>query len=192
MPISKQKAITFFLLFSVSFFTSSAQKRRDTARENIVLLKSGALFVRLKTSTLKINALKESGNIAEAEEMRVNQENENKAIIAAFKNNFTFCPVYFFYSNNSNEVKAGNYKGMLLNVNNQTDSTFNNSNYLIGEFDASANTQIAAFIIKNKNYEQLEPPFPFLIKQNQALVSTRSNDAIVSLLDKKLIAFYGK
>ena len=128
----------------------------------------------------------------EAEEIRINQENENKAIVAAFKKNFTFCPVYFFYSNYSNEVKAGNYKGMLMNVDYQTDSTFSGNNYLIGEFDASANTQLAAFIIKNKNYEQLESPFPFLIKQNQALVSTRSNDEIVILLNKKLTIFFGK
>ncbi|HEY0030481.1 MAG TPA: hypothetical protein VGC65_06975, partial [Bacteroidia bacterium] len=158
----------------------------------IVMLKSGALFVRLKTSELKINGLKQKGMLKEAEVIRIDQENKNKLIMAAFKKNFTFCPVYFFYSNHSTQVKEGLYQGLIFDADMNTDLKFSGDKYLIGEYDESQTTQIAAFFIKDKNYEQLRSPFPFLIKQNQMLVSTRSDDAIVLLLNEKLWEFYGK
>jgi hypothetical protein len=188
--MKKQTLLIFllFLIFNNSF--TFAQKKRDDARENILMLKNGALFVRLKTASLKINALKEKGLTKEAEVLRINQEKDNTAIIEAFKTNFAFCPVYFFYSNYSAEITSGNFKGLLMNVNAKTDSTFNSSNYLIGEFDQSATTQLSAFFIKDKNYVPLRSPFPFLIKQNQGLTTARSNESIVSLLSKRLSEFY--
>ena len=156
------------------------------------MLKTGALFVRLKTSELKMNALKSKGMLKEAEEVRIAQENTNKSIIAAFKANFKFCPVYFFYSNHSTEVKSGNYKGLIFDVNMQMDSSFSNDKYLIGEFDESKTTQMDAFIIKDKNYQQLKKPFPFFIKQNEAVVSTRSYEKIVFILNKRLFEYYSK
>ena len=182
--------VTLFFFFFFNSQNSFSQNKRNTAHENIVMLKNGALFVRLKTSALKINALNKSGNAKEAEEVRLKQESDNICIINAFKENFKFCPVYFFYSNNSAEITSGNYKGLLINTDNKIDSIFTSNNYLIGEFDQSRTSQINAFFIKDKNYEQLKSPFPFLIKQNQAIVTERSNADVVSLLNKKLIAFY--
>jgi hypothetical protein len=182
-----------FIILSILFFVSTisyAQKRKDKARANIDMLKNGALFVRLKTSELKISALKKNGQEKEAEKIRIDQENTNKSIIAAFKKNFTFCPVYFFYSNNSTQVKEGNYKGLLFDANNSTDINFSGSNYLIGEYDESKGTELNAFYIEDKNYDLLRPPFPYLIKHNQMLVASKSDDEMVILLNKKLTEFY--
>jgi predicted ATPase len=183
---------TLALVFIFNTNASLAQDKKPTAHENIIMLKSGALLVRLKTSTLKINALKENGRAAEANEIKVNQEKVNKSIVLAFKSNFTFCPVYFFYSNNSNDIKEGNYKGFLYDVDNNIDTTFSGKNYLVGEFGESKTTLIDAFFIEDKNYEQLRSPFPFLIKQNEGQVETRSNDEIVRVLNKKLNTYYSK
>ncbi|MGZ6522636.1 MAG: hypothetical protein ACXVDT_12450, partial [Bacteroidia bacterium] len=165
MMITKIKCFIplFFALFIINI--SFAQKAKDKAREEIDLLKNGALLIRLKTSELQINAFKKAGNEQKAEELKKSQEDENKAIIEGFKANFTFCPVYFFYSDHSEEIKSGNYSG-LFDVNYKPVSNFN-SNYLIGEYDQSdERTQIHAFFIEDKNYEHLRSPFPFLIKQN--------------------------
>lgn len=186
----KKQIVILLLLISTTI--SIAQKSKEKSRANIVLLKSGALFVRLKTSELKINALKSKGMLKEAEEIRVVQEKTNKSIIAAFKANFTFCPVYFFYSNYSTQIKEGKYKGLIFDVNMQTDSSFASDKYLIGEFDESETTQMDAFIIKDKNYDQLRKPFPFFIKQTEAVVSTRSYEKIVSVLNKRLFEYYSK
>ncbi len=189
MALQKQILIILLLLISTSSFS---QKTRDKARTHITTIKSGALFVRLRTSELKITALKSKGMVKEAEEIRLAQEVTNKQIIEAFKKEYKFSKVYFFYSNHSTSVKEGNYKGLIFDVNMQIDSSFNSNNYLIGEFDESATTQLDAFIIKDKNYVQLSKPFPYLVKQNQALVSTRSYDKIVFILNEKFFDFYGK
>jgi hypothetical protein len=183
----KKQILLFLLLLS----TSTYAQKRDEARSNILMLKNGALFVRLKTSELKISALKKNGMAKEAEEVRVNQESTNKLIVAAFKEKYTFGKVFFFYSNYSNQVKEGNYKGCLMNVNMEIDSSFSGPNYLIGEFDESATTQLDAFYVKDKNYVQLSRPFPFLVKQNEMVVSTRSYEKIVSILNGKFSEFYG-
>lgn len=186
--LSRNLIIIFLLIVSNSY----GQKSRDKARTDIVALKNGALLVRLKTSELKINALKKQGKEKEAEEIRLDQETVNKLIVEAFKANYTFCPVYFFYSNHSTKVKEGNYKGCIFDVNMKTDSSFSSNNYLIGEFEKSETTQLDAFYIKNKNFELLRKPFPYFIKQNKALVSSRSYDKLVSVLNEEFIEFYNK
>ena len=184
----------FYFAFVVLFIANAsfAQRPTEKARAEILMLEKGALLVRLKTSELQIEALKKAGKEKEAEELKTSQESENKAIVEAFKTNFTFCPVYFFYSSHSNEIKSGNYIG-LFNANYKPVYAVNSNNYLVGEYDESdERTQLHAFYIEDKNYDHLRSPFPFYIKQNEALVSSRSNDEVVKLLDKKLLEFLGK
>ncbi|MGQ0827612.1 MAG: hypothetical protein ACT4ON_04365 [Bacteroidota bacterium] len=183
------------LLFLFLFFTFSASAQfskhtKQNAKENIKQLKEGALFVRLKTSELKINALEARGMKKEAEEIRINQEKENKAIADAFKHNYTFSKVYFFYSNHSTEVKEGRYRQHLMNSDLQIDSSFIGT-FLIGEFDESQN-ELKAFFIKDRNYVPLDNPFPFLIKLNKMLVSTKSEVQIAKELNTKLFDFWKK
>ena len=189
------RQIIIFLLV-VSSTACYAQKKRvkprDKARADIVMLKGGALLVRLKTSELKINALKSKGMLKEAELIRVGQESTNKQIVEAFWKEFHFCKVYFFYSNNSEKIKSGNYNGCLMNVNMEIDSSFTGQNYLTGEFDESETAGIDAFVLKDKNYDQLKSPFPYMIKLNQALVTTRSPAKAVKALNDKLFDFYAK
>lgn len=188
----KIKIFLILLLITTTTFAQKKVKPKDVARFNIVMLKGGALFVRLKTSDLKINALKSKGMNKEAEEIRLAQEATNNLIVKAFRNEYQFSKVYFFYSNHSDKIKAGNHKGYLLNFEMQVDSSFTGPNYLVGEFDESQNTQMDAFIVKDKNYEQVKKPFPSFVKQTEAVVSTRSYNKVVKLLDEKLFEFYAR
>ncbi len=184
------KLISLFLSFII--LQSYGQEKKSDASQNIKMLKQGALFVRLKTSDLQINALKQKGREKEAEQIHRKQEMENKEIAEAFKNSFDFSKIYFFYSTNSAEIKKGNYKYFLLNTDLQKDTSFNGNDYLIGEFDESATTHIDAFIIKDKNFIQLDSPFPFLIKCNGMLVTTRTKEEVVKQLNKQLFEFWSK
>lgn len=178
--------IFLFIFISNSIFSQS----KPTSRENITLLKSGALFVRLKTSQNLINAYIKKGMLKEAEEVRLSQEIKNKAMADAFKKYYTFSKVYFFYSNYSTEIKEGRSRQHLMNTDLQVDSSFT-GNYLTGEFDESQNG-LKAFFIKDKNYEPLKRPFPFLIRINKMLVSTKSEDQIVQELNNRLIDFWNR
>ncbi|MCW3084381.1 MAG: hypothetical protein JWP12_1747 [Bacteroidetes bacterium] len=187
MKRNKASFFMFLLFISVSSF---AQSTRETAQSQIVELKTGVLLVRLKTSENYINTLLRQGDKKGAEEARLQQEKENKEIVAAFRDNFTFCKVYFFYSRYSDKIKAGKVKGYIMNANFEKDTLYNGTDYLIGDFGESETTKLQGFIMKNKNSEQLKSPFPFLIKLNRNGVIERSKPEIVQALNKELFSFY--
>lgn len=113
-----QKLICKFSLASLIFFISiqvSAQEKNDgmsetkwidqIMKEQISILKNGALLVRLKTKENSINALREIGDTVKANLIIENQNRFNKTIISAFRKNYTFSPVYFFLSSFSDTIR---------------------------------------------------------------------------------------
>mgnify|MGYP001545757323 CR=1 FL=1 len=148
------------------------------------------LLVRLKTSENYINTLLRQGDKQGADEARKKQEKENREIVAAFRDNFTFCKVYFFYSKYSEKVKSGKFRGYLLDTNFVQDTVYTGSDYLLGEFGESETTRLQGFIMKDKNSQQLKSPFPFLIKLNRNGIIERSKPEIVQALNKELFSFY--
>ena len=87
----------------------------ERAITNINELKDGTLLVRLHTSENKIAAMKEAGFPEKAERTQRKQRKENQKIISAFKSQFTFCPVLFFFSDNSENVRDKKFSGVFLN-----------------------------------------------------------------------------
>ncbi|OFZ11193.1 MAG: hypothetical protein A3D92_12285 [Bacteroidetes bacterium RIFCSPHIGHO2_02_FULL_44_7] len=94
----------FFLTFS-SFAQDPAtlaqlkkdrQQRKLSAKENIILLKNGALLVRLDQQKRRIDYYAKYNNMKEAEKVKVKMLEENRAIIDAFRTYYKFTPVYFF------------------------------------------------------------------------------------------------
>jgi hypothetical protein len=187
-----RKIVPLIFLLNLFILPASAQKKGDRARNNIVMLKEGALLVRLRTSELQIEGLKKMGKTEEAEKLKAEQEARNNSIIAAFKKEFTFCKVYFFYSNHSAEVTAGNCRNIIFDADMNIYGNFNCEKCLVGEFDKSETSSMDAFIMKDRNYDQLKSPFPYLVRLNQAFVSTRSDEQIVKRLNERLFEFYGK
>lgn len=158
--------------------------RFNVARAQINLLKTnGALLVRLKTNAATIAKLKAAGNMALATQIEKETILKNKTIIASYQQEFTFCPVYFFYSNFSDSVKHKKLDGVLVDSNLTANATIicNASFYLIAEEDKVYNSSLgivreteaskviergtptrdAAIVIKNRYFIQLHKPFPF-------------------------------
>lgn len=185
-------AALFLLFLSLQFPLFSFSQSSKNAHDAIVMLKRGALFVKLKTSDNAINGLIERGRKDEAERLRSSQALENSETMQAFKKNFSFCKIYFFYSTNSAKIKDGNYKGCLINTSNEIDSSFTGSDYLIGEFNTSATNRIEAFIIEDKNFDQLKSPFPFMTRVNKNGVFTRTKDEIAKAVNDELTFFWNK
>lgn len=80
------------------------KSNEEISKYYIHFLKDGALFVRLQTKSRKIEILKKAGNIAAANKVKSDQIKINKSIIKSFKDGFTFCPVFFFYSHDTKHV----------------------------------------------------------------------------------------
>lgn len=83
--------------------------KRQASKSQIQQLKDGVLLVRLKTLHKSIDALKKQGRPAKAARLKLRQAEENDAIMQAFKMNYDFSDLYFFYSQHSNKVKEGNW-----------------------------------------------------------------------------------
>tara|TARA_R110000868_G_scaffold107486_1_gene294092 strand:+ start:651 stop:1904 length:1254 start_codon:yes stop_codon:yes gene_type:complete len=99
------------------------QHVKAMAKKDIVLLKEGALLVRLKTSDNTIVALRNAGREKQALKEEKWQLTQNQKIVKAFKTCFDFAPVYFFYSDKSNQVRKGDFEGIFLNEKLELDST---------------------------------------------------------------------
>ncbi|MFO0477528.1 MAG: hypothetical protein ACK50L_01940 [Bacteroidota bacterium] len=175
--------------------------RNKVAYAQINSLKRGALLVRLKTNNLAITKLKEAGNYDLATNLKRETDLENKIIISAYKKEFIFCPVYFFYSHSSDSVKKNNLSGIFIDSTLQVNPSIvcNATFYLIADQGELYNSSIeiipeslakkaresgdfsrqASIIIKNKYFIQLHKPFPFFqIKTGRPLYSNDNKDGL--------------
>ncbi|MEM6347156.1 MAG: hypothetical protein AAF927_24920 [Bacteroidota bacterium] len=112
-----------------------ARKRHATMQIN-GLYDGGVLLVRLKTKQTTIDALRERGKSEKAAQIEEEQRRYNQALIAAFKAKFDFCPVYFFYSHYTQQVKLGNWDSVaFVNEALQADASikFEDPYYLVAE-----------------------------------------------------------
>ena len=133
--------------------TSYRNKRKAASIKQIVELKESVLLVRLKTSENTINALIKVGMDEKAERVRIKQEFENKSIISAFNKYFNFCPVQFFFSNHSVDVKNRRFDGIFLDDSLQVDASIKlDTNIRIMVADFSAIEQDTAKYLSNYSY----------------------------------------
>jgi hypothetical protein len=115
---------------------SQRQQTKTVMTAQIKQLKDGLLLVRLHTKVNSIAALKKMGKNELADEINEKQLNYNKEVVSAFKKNYSFSPVYFFYSNYSDSILSGQINGVVfLNDRLQADTTIKlgSGKFLIAE-----------------------------------------------------------
>jgi hypothetical protein len=145
--MNKISILFFLLLISTSLVsqnTGTEKKKTNfrkqlhaSTKEQIDQLKNGALLVRLKTKTTTINALRKAGANARAEEIQRQQTEFNLNVIAAFRKNFNFCPIYFFYSDDSDNIRKKQFDQVtFLNDSLHADQAikFNGKEFLTADF----------------------------------------------------------
>jgi hypothetical protein len=131
--IFEEKMMTrVILLFLLLPFLTVAQRADD----HVMLLKEGALFVRLKTSETTIEALRGAGKYEEAEMVDERQKEKNREIVDAFTRAYDFSEIYFFKSRYSKDVRNRNWDGVLLDTSLQpvADPPPIHVNFYIAEF----------------------------------------------------------
>lgn len=105
--------LILLLLIAVQFSCNEQMLQRDieSAQEQITSLKEGgALVVRLRRQDRKISKLKEKGFDAKAKIVSEEASVLNKELMAAFKAEFNFCPVYFIDERGTEAIRAGETK----------------------------------------------------------------------------------
>lgn len=159
-----------FLLVSFCGACVSTSIVPENFADPIQDVKKGFLLVRLRSVDNQIEILRSQRRRTEAERVRVNAKLENAKIVKAFKESFDFCPVYFFYSKFSGQVRSGNLDSIILD--NQflivPKDKLEGKAFLVAEF---ANIQppadgagLPALIVMDSHLTQLKDPFPFYVR----------------------------
>ncbi len=209
--------LSTFYLSAISQDTLTSKElralRQEMARTQINALKNGVLLIQLKTRQNTIDAYKKRGASAKAEKIKEAQAADNKSIVKGFKNHFTFCPTYFYYSTDQKAVEKGDFKTVTFldenlspiqpNINLDTTTYFisgiSKSNFSNTTLNNIPNYKIPyekgikfdAFIIKNKDFQQLSSPFPYYAKTHVAVkVNDKKRWESIKKLNARLHNYY--
>ena len=118
------RLISFFLLLTGFLLVSSSFVIKDE--------KPTVILFMLHQSTKKIETLKRQGYLKESKIMELEDQDLNQSIMNDMNAHFDFCPVYFFYSNQFDEVIGKKWKDV--------------------QFISSSNTQLSALdMLENSN-----------------------------------------
>jgi len=182
-----------FFLFIITSCLSNNLKAQDP----ILKLKNGALLVRLQTNQNLINYYISIGNLHESQKIIDKQNRKNENIIESFKEKWTICPVYFFYSNYSNEI-----------INNQFDNVFTidktpidkheqkkiQNNFLIASIGKKDGTvKFHALILSHQNLRPLKKPCPRYVRTYKGLwIFKRKLTNSIQILEKKIIFYLSR
>jgi hypothetical protein len=100
-------------MFFITVLTANGQVfMRRKARPNELPPKY--LLVQISTGSKRLAYLQKFGNETKAKKLKENLERLNEKLILDFKNNFQFCPVYFYYDTNFALVRDQKFEGVLL------------------------------------------------------------------------------
>lgn len=146
----------FCVLLLLIPFATSAQKgvrmeKGRNAKEQIANLKTGALLVRLQTRENTIQRMIDFGERRKAEAVRAEQRNKNLEIVRAFTSDFDFCPVYFFYSNDSKWIVTQQFDSIAFLDTNLTPSSaikMEHANFLTAEYGRIMTDTVAPTVME--------------------------------------------
>ena len=186
-------------------------------KEKLLHLKSGALLVRLQTKENSIKALRKAGNEKLANKVEKKQTKFNKSLIAAFRVEFNFCPVYFFQSQYSEQLLNDQLEQVILvNDNSEPDSSVKcvSNNYLTADisyleqdsiayfqqnyytpdgvkksYSGGPNLGFKIFKIMDHHFIQLIDPFPYYVRTVNFLYIKRKLTNVAKRMDKKLTIY---
>lgn len=168
-------------------FEKFRRRRRLISAWQVNQLREGALVVKLKTNQLVVNALRNAGDTVGAEVKRIEAAGINANMVRAFRNHFTFCKLYFIFSQSGDSLLNGTRRGIFLDTSLQVDPAIElkENFYMLAETDqlynstigfvpedsarlvkekGSPTTQEPYLVVKNKYGHQLKKPFPYFSK----------------------------
>ena len=152
------------------------------------------IIVRLKENLRRVLALREQGYPSDANEEENNTRLDNLAIMNAFKQKFTYLPVFFFYDTDNKEVLNGNFEGILLNDDAKRDSSIQlpQKQYLLAEFaqlfdETTQTSGMYGLVIYDNKFKNIREPFPAFTSNVYGFLNTGE---VIAKFQKKLIKYF--
>ncbi|MBI9067203.1 MAG: hypothetical protein JEZ09_07920 [Salinivirgaceae bacterium] len=124
-------------LFIISIFFSVSCFSQTDPNEIFRNLKEGAILVRLRTNENVLKAVKGKNKLEEKVKRHILIQNQG--IIDAFSLKFTYCKVFYFYSNATGKIKDKEFAEVLYdkNLNKVVEIPKLDNNYLISTFQGT-------------------------------------------------------
>lgn len=209
---------SLLILFAIGLLSFSATAQNDEYSDKyrkwkkqysadcITNLKDGALYVRLFTRSKAVELYLKNGQDKIAERIMQEQFEENRSIMQAFNDQFDFCNVYFFFSDDTKQVTSGQ-AGYFLNNKMKKDTSIhcNSKFFMLAEFGAlkkesfvipgdepenkapaGGNAIERALVMKDATQMQMPPPFPYYV----SAVFEKQIPNQVKKLNDRLKAYY--
>lgn len=185
-------------------------KERDRATQILRNLKNGSVIVRLKTNQKSVDAYRKSGRNDIAVKIEADRKKQNEKLYLSFRNNFSFCKVYFIYSGETDELREGNNR-IFLNQHLEHDSSiaFKDTNFVFCELGSAESfskfgspekhdnvvpartstspATTSGLVFFDKNLQQLFRPFPYIEG-----VYMENFDVPVRALNREMERAYGR
>ena len=191
--------ILFFVpLFIVLGFNQISPE--ETAKLRVKELKEGVLLVRLHTNDAVIAKLKslheDKARVKKIEEIY----QANLSNYQALTSSYNFSEILFFYARNSDKVRNREFDNIFLNSKLEIDTSIhigkNESFFILDIGDIyfeHISGHMEGVVVLNRDFEQLQKPFPFFVRKRNGMKIIRRTDMDVAIiLNRKLTEFYAK
>ncbi len=200
----KNDYLQFGLAFRPLSGAETKQKTGDKISKQLIIeLKSGVLLVCLPDTLSYIEKLKRIGKLTEADEIQKQVMLFYGDMIKAFKQNYTFGRVAFFYKKNIDQIKNYNYSNCFLNENLQVDNNifFTEVKMMIADikineaslYGPSPTLLLENIVIKDAEYNRVSKPFPYDITLGGDFKNREQYlNSFVNKLNNELNRFYEK
>lgn len=180
------------ILFCVFNFTLSAQsksEKNELANQAIEQLREGVLLVQLDSKYGEIFVLQKYLKKQMANELKKAQKLRNKEICLAFKEEYDFSEVYFYYKSYNQFILNGNFDKIVfyndkLEIDYDVDITA--QPFYVATFED--NGKLGLHIFDDK-IEPLAKPFPNYEKEQRFIFFKRDAFEVVNSLNEKLHNF---
>lgn len=211
--ISKARPVLFCVLCSIFLWMGNAQAQGQpatatSAKTAIKSLKNGMLVMRLVSNSRKIEALEKlvqsaSSDGAKArysrmlDDTRQETQNQNRWMVTAFQQHYSFSKVVFMYDNATQAFKSGTRKGIFLDPNSleidpaislDTDTFFVAWYGVIPSDEASS---VEGINVADSAMQELKYPFPAFTSRAtiKKLIERAFGDDDLESVEKLVIKF---
>ena len=143
-----------------------------------------------------INYYRQKGNHQVANEEKIKQREKNTEIIKTFTEDWDFCPVYFFYSNYSEEIINKNFTHVFknnedYNLSNQEKQKLKNDFIIMYFGQTQGKLKFDALVLNDSKIQQLKKPYPKFVRTYKGLgFLKRNTKKIVRILKQKISWHY--
>ena len=196
----------FIMLFVININSYSQSKIHD--------IKNGALLVRIQTNEhlidhyVKDKLLDKTNSSTyysnndsiriihllsqkKSDVIKIKQSHLNEDIINAFETEWSLSPVYYFYSNFSNEIQNNNFTNVFKADKtklSQEEKSQLNSNFLIAYIgDTPGSLKFNALVLTDRNFKNLAAPWPKYVRTYEGLwFLKRKLSKSIQILEKKI------